>query len=138
MLDKLDVADKHYDRKYQDMQDRLDNLYDKISELEDIIADINEKINGAYEKQITAKQLYKILADFDKMYYKMTDLEKKEFLRNFIESIELYVEKQDNGRILKQIEFKFPVYYNGDEGYGIRLLNENTVETVCLLERKAQ
>lgn len=136
MLDKLDVADKHYDRKYQDMQDRLDNLYDKISELEDIIADINEKINGAYEKQITAKQFYKILADFDKMYYKMTDLEKKEFLRNFIESIELYPEKRDNGRILKQIEFKFPVYYNGDEGYGIRLLNENTVETVCLLSKK--
>lgn len=34
MLDKMDVEDKHYDRKYQDMQDRLGNLYDKISELE--------------------------------------------------------------------------------------------------------
>ena len=48
MLDKLDVSDKHYDRKYQDMQDRLDNLYDKASELEDTIADINSQIGGAY------------------------------------------------------------------------------------------
>lgn len=138
MLDKLDVTDKHYDRKYQDMQDRLDNLYDKISELEDIIADINEKINGVHEKQITAKQLYQILADFDKMYYKMTDLEKKEFLRDFIDSIELYPEKQDNGRILKQINFRLPVYYNGNEGYEMRLLNEKTVETIVLLSKQKQ
>lgn len=40
MLDKLDVEDKHYDRKYQDMQDILDNLYDKISDIENAIADI--------------------------------------------------------------------------------------------------
>ena len=93
MLDKLDVSDKHYDRKYQDMQDRLDNLYDKVSELEDSIADIDSQIGGAYEKQITAKQLYKILANFDKLYYRLTDLEKKEFLRDFIESVEIYPEK---------------------------------------------
>ena len=29
--------------KYQDMQDRLDNLYDKISEVEDAIQDITDK-----------------------------------------------------------------------------------------------
>jgi hypothetical protein len=39
----------------------------------------------------------------------MTDLEKKEFFHNFIESIEFYPEKTDKGRILKQIEFKYPV-----------------------------
>ena len=99
MLDKLDVSDKHYDRKYQDMQDRLDNLYDKASELEDTIADIDSQINGAYEKQITAKQLYKILANFDRLYYRLTDLEKKEFLRDFIESVEIHPEKKGNGRI---------------------------------------
>ena len=92
--DKLDVSDKHYDRKYQDMQDRLDNLYDKASELEDTMADIDSQIGGAYEKQITAKQLYKILANFDKLYYRLTDLEKKEFLRDFIESVEIYPENE--------------------------------------------
>lgn len=40
MLDKLDVNDRHYERKYQDMQERLDNLYDRISELEETLADI--------------------------------------------------------------------------------------------------
>ena len=69
------------------------------------------------------------------MYYKMTDLEKKEFMKDFINSIELYPEKMDNGSIVKQINFKFGVYYEGEETMDIRLLNEKTVEVVCLLER---
>ena len=81
MLDKLDVMDKHYDRKYQDMHDRLDNLYDKISEYEDSIADITAKIEAVYGNQITGKQIYDILVHFEMMYYKMTDLEKKEFMK---------------------------------------------------------
>ena len=138
MLDRLDVSDKHYDRKYQDMHDRLDNLYDKIGDIDDQLQDVNEKIRMAYENQITSKQVYQILTCFDKIYFEMTDLEKKEFFRNFIDEIELYSERQRDGRIVKQINFNFPVYYNGNEGNAIRLPDENTVETVCLLSRKAQ
>ncbi len=137
MLDKLDVSDKHYDRKYQDMQDRLDTLYDKISDMEDMITDTNEKIHNAYSEHLTAKEVYKILEHFDIIYYKMTDLEKKEFIRNFIESIELYPERKTDERIIRQINFKFPVYYDGQEGYEIRLLNEKTVETIVLLSHKS-
>ena len=136
MLDKLDVMDKHYDRKYQDMQDRLETLYDKISEIEDMITDTNEKIHNAYSDHFSAKEIYKILEHFDIMYDKMTDLEKKEFIRNFIDSIELYPDRKTDERIIRQINFKFPVYYDGDEGDQIRLLNEKTVETMVLLQRK--
>ncbi len=136
MLDRLDVTDKHYDRKYQDMHDRLDNLYDKIGDIDDELADVNEKITRAYGEQFTSKQVYQVLQYFDKMYYEMSDLEKKEFFRDFIEQIELYPEKTDDGRIVKQINFNIPVYYNGKEGDAIRLPEENTVETVVLLEKK--
>lgn len=136
MLDRLDVSDKHYDRKYQDMHDRLDNLYDRIGDIDDQLQDVNEKIRMAYENQITSKQVYQILTCFDKIYFEMTDLEKKEFFRNFIDEIELYSERQSDGRIVKQINFNFPVYYNGNEGNAIRLPDENTVETVALLSRK--
>ena len=136
MLDKLDVTDKHYDRKYQDMQDRLDNLYDKIGDIDELLKEINEKINRAYGKQITSKQVYQILQFFDKMYYELTDLEKKEFFQDFIESIELYPERMEDGRIVKQINFEFPVFYKGVESMAIRLPNEKTVETVVLLSKE--
>ena len=135
MIDRLDVTDKHYDRKYQDMHDRLDNLYDRIGDIDDQLQDVNEKIRMAYENQITSKQVYQILTCFDKIYFEMTDLEKKEFFRNFIDEIELYSERQSDGRIVKQINFNFPVYYNGNEGNAIRLPDENTVETVVLLSK---
>ena len=136
MMERLDIGDKHYDRKYQDMQDRQNVLYDRISELEEAIADIEVKISGAYEEKITIDQLYKILLNFDKMYYMMSDLEKKRFMREFIEGIELYPEKQKDGRILKQISLGFPVFYEGSEGDTIWLHKENTVETVVLMSRK--
>lgn len=135
MMERLDIGDKHYDRKYQDMQDRQNVLYDRISELEEAIADIEVKISGAYEEKITTDQLYKILLNFDKMYYKMSDLEKKRFMREFIEGIELYPEKQKDGRILKQISLGFPVFYEGSEGDTIWLHKENTAECVVLMSK---
>lgn len=55
-------------------------------------------------------------------------MKKKEFFRNFIDEIELYSERQSEGRIVKQINFNFPVYYNGNEDKAIRLPDKNTVE----------
>lgn len=117
------------------MQDRLDNLYDRISGFENEIADVEEKIKAAYGRQISEKQLYQILQKFDILYAEMSDIEKKEFMQLFIDAIELYPEKMDDGRIIRQIDLAFPVYYEGFEGEAIRLLNENTVEMVCLLSK---
>jgi len=79
--------------------------------------------------------VYQFLLDFDTLYERMTDLEKKQFMRTFIESIELYPEKKDNGRIISKIELRFPVYYDGQEGNEIRMPDKNTVESCVLLRR---
>ena len=135
-LDKLDVNDRHYDRKYNDMQERMDNLYDRISDAEDAIEDVNNKITAAYGNHITSQQLYRLLEHFDRVYDKMTDLEKKEFFQNFIDYIEIYPDKKANERILKRIHFRFPVYYKGQPGDILWLRSENGVETVVLMSRK--
>lgn len=56
-------------------------------------------------------------------------------MRSLIEEIELYPEKKENGRILKQLSLWFKVFYDGTEGDAIRLLNENTVVPVVLLSK---
>lgn len=136
MIDRLDSGDRHYDQKNQDMSERLDNLYDRISELDEEIEGVDARIQAAYEKQITGKNVYQFLLDFDTLYERMTDLEKKQFMRTFIESIELYPEKKDNGRIISKIDLRFPVYYDGQEGNEIRMPDKNTVETVVLLSQQ--
>ena len=110
MLERLDPGDKHYDRKYQDMQERMDNLYDRIAELEEAITDVETKIGASYGKQVTGKKMYQFLLDIDILYGKMTDLEKKEFMRTFIESIELDPDEKDMGRIIKHRYYKYCDY----------------------------
>lgn len=133
-MDKLDVTDRHYNRKYQDMQDRLDNLYDRIDNLEDAIATLSEKMESAYDEQISAERLYKIVRDFDILYSKMGDFEKKQFFQNFIKSIEIFPDETPDGKVLKHIDFRFPVSYEAeDDRYS--LLTQNDVETVVLLSK---
>jgi uncharacterized coiled-coil protein SlyX/ribosomal protein L23 len=120
------------------MQERMDNLYDRISDAEDAIEDVNNKITAAYGNHITSQQLYRLLEHFDRVYDKMTDLEKKEFFQNFIDYIEIYPDKKANERILKRIHFRFPVYYKGQSGDTMWLRAENGVETVCLLSKLSE
>ena len=80
-------------------------------------------------EQLSSKQLCNILTHFDKIYDKMPDIEKKRFMRDFVESIELFPECQENGSLLKHIDFKFPVSYNVEDA-SIVLPTGNDVETV--------
>ena len=72
---------------------------------------------------------------FDIIYNEFTEFEKKEFLHSFIKKIEIYPEPLENGQILKSIQFRFPVYYQGNEVDMLIPNSENTVETVALIKR---
>ena len=73
---------------------------------------------------------------FDKLYDKMTDFEKKSFVRTFIDSIELYPDKQrKNGCPIKTVHFKFPVAYNGEAVYDFSPRYSTTEETIVLLQK---
>ncbi|MBQ7148217.1 MAG: hypothetical protein IJR96_05640 [Pseudobutyrivibrio sp.] len=50
-----------------------------------------------------------------------TDAEKKRFINSFVESVEIFEEDQEDGRFLKSIKFRFPVYYNGAETQEVNL-----------------
>lgn len=62
-------------------------------------------------------------------------MERKEFMRAFIERIELFPEKQPDGNWIRKIIFNFPVPVNGAEVKELPLENETMVETVVLLLR---
>jgi site-specific DNA recombinase len=64
-----------------------------------------------------------------------SEVERKEFMRAFIERIELFPEKQPDGNWIRKIIFNFPVPVNGTEVTELPLENETTVETICLLSK---
>ena len=63
----------------------------------------------------------------DKIYKKMTDKEKQEYIRTLVESVEIYDKEQEDGRFLKPITFCFPIFNNGEEVQSICLDSETTV-----------
>ena len=58
-------------------------------------------------------------------------------MQSFIESIEIYRERQKDGHYVKAINFNFPVSYNGELVTTISPLKETTVETIVCLSKLA-
>lgn len=135
-IDRLDDTDRHYEEKYHDMQNRIDSLYDEIAEVSASLETVQMQIRGIREEQISQERVYEFLELFDIMYDKFTEAEKKEFFHSFIKRIEIYPEPLENGQILKSIQFRFPVYYQGNEANTFFPNLENTVESIVLLYHK--
>lgn len=134
-MDRLSVSDKNYDKKYNDMQERLDKLYDEITDIENAMEEVETRLYNIRQDKISEDNVYQFLLFFDKLYDKFTDLEKKTFLKSFLSDVFIYEEEQKDGRILKGLRFKFPIYMNGRNVLGVEWDNESTDETVVLLSK---
>ena len=135
-MDHLSVSDKNYDKKYNDMQERLDRLYDEITDIENAMEEVTTRLYNIKQDKISEDNVYQFLLFFDKLYDKFTDLEKKTFLKSFLSDVFIYEEEQKDGRILRGLRFKFPIYLNGRNVLGVDWDNESTDEAVCLLSRE--
>ena len=130
------TSDKHYDKKYEDMQVRLDKLYDEIEEIETSIEAVETRLYNIKQEKISGDNVYQFLLFFDKLYDRFTDMEKKTFMKSFLEEVNIYEAEQEDGRILRSLKFRFPVFFNDQELYELDWDNESTVETVVGLHRK--
>ena len=135
-MDSLDIMDKFYEKKYQDMETRLYRLYDEIEGVENSIEEVKNRLLNIRQQKISEENVYQFLLYFDKLYDKFTDLEKKEFLNSFVEQVDIYEQEQPDGRFLKHIKFRFPVYFGDRETQELCWDNESTVETVVGLHRE--
>ena len=135
-MDSLDIMDKFYEKKYQDMETRLYRLYDESEGVENSIEEVKNRLLNIKQQKISEENVYQFLLYFDKLYDKFTDLEKKEFLNSFVEQVDIYEQEQPDGRFLKHIKFRFPVYFGDRETQELCWDKESTVETVVLMSGK--
>lgn len=133
-IDNLDVEDKHYKRRKQDLDDRLYRMYDKLDELESSLIDAKAKKQTIEAEKLTGDNIYKVLIYFDKLYKVMNDVERRQLISALISEIQVYEEKQSNGQWLKSITFKLPII---EENLNIGLDNDEQVECVSLLEKRS-
>ena len=132
-IDNLDPDDRHYIRRKADLDDRLYRMYDKIEELESQLIDARAKKTSIEAEKITGDNIYKVLICFDKLYFAMNDVERRQLIEALIAEVQIYEERKPNGQWLKSIRFKLPIIEND---LSIGLDNGEHVETVVLLSHK--
>ena len=132
-IDNLNPDDRHYIRRKADLDDRLYRMYDKIEELEEQLIAARAKKTSIEAEKITGDNIYKVLIYFDKLYFAMSDVERRQLIEALIAEIQIYEERKPNGQWLKSIRFKLPIIEND---LSIGLDNGNQVETVCLLSNR--
>lgn len=67
-----------------------------------------------------------------KTYDKMNESERREFLSQLVDDVQIYEERKENGQWLKSIEFKLPII---EKEFTLSLDNNAQNETVILLYR---
>jgi len=134
-MDCLDVDDPHYDRKVSDLQSRYDEQYDIIEDIENQIDEVQKQIDSIVQENLSGTSVYNLLLAFNKLYKDFTEAEQKEFMRAFIDRIDIYPEKPAKGCWVKNIVFNFPVPINGRNVRELSLENETILETVVLLTK---
>ena len=132
-MDNLDVSDPHYDKKVSDLQRRYDEQYDKAEAIETQIEEINTQMLSIRQEKISADNVYQLLLAFDKLYNTFTEVEQRDFMRSFIERIDIYPEKSENGCWIRNIVFNFPVPVRGKEITALPLESDSTVESLAFL-----
>ena len=132
-MDSLDYEDKHYQRRETDLENHLYKTYDKIDDAEELLVSAKAKKRSLLADKITGDNIYKALIFFDKLYAQMNEAEKREFLSQLVDNVQIYEERKENGQWLKSIEFKLPII---EKEFTLSLDNDTQNETVVLLSHK--
>lgn len=115
ILDNLDVFSDDYSENYDRIQEETDLVYDRIDELETSIEKTKKKLDSAKQGVEASMRLKDFIGQLPKMFQQMTCEEKREAYRMLIDRIDMYPEETSDGRMIKSISFKFPVFYGNQE-----------------------
>ena len=125
-IDGLDVLSDSYADDLDRLMNEADSLYDEMGRIEDEITKLEKYRDSIQEGRITLEKINAYLDSFPELIQKMDCHEKRKMFRFLIERIDVFPERRDDGKIIKSITFKFPVYKLDKHGNPIREL-DNTV-----------
>ena len=131
-IDTLDPDDRHYIIRKSDLDERLYKMYDKIEGTENQLVTARAKKQAIEADKITGDNIYKVLTCFEKLFDMMNPLERKKLMEHLISEIQIYPERQANGKWLKSIKFRLPIIENGTD---LCLDNGSHVECVIALSK---
>ena len=142
-INDLDIDDEFYDDLMKTYKDGLYEINEQITVIDNNLYQNELAIQNAQGENLSVEVYKRIIDEMIDNIDDMTDADKKMLMNLLIEKIEIYPEKQPDGRWIKSVQFKIPLnidgkavdtlYFDDDEE---SVSNETTVETVVLLSHK--
>lgn len=143
---ELDIDDELYDDLMKTYRQSVNEVNELIGNIENQIYQNELKIEDADGENLSTEVYKRILDDMLNNIGDMTDADKKTLMNLMIEKIEIFPEKQKDGRWVKSVQFKIPLNIDGRLVDILETVDEDDdenslpkgkhVETVCLLARK--
>ena len=114
----------HYERKVSNLQSRYDEQYDIIEDIENQIDEVKKQIDSIVQENLSGTSVYNLLLAFNKLYKDFTEAEQKEFMRAFIDRIDIYPEKKGMFYVVRKYS---------DKSQGFIIFFKKGCDTICLM-----
>lgn len=148
-INDLDIDDEFYDDLMKTYKDGLYEINEQIAVIDNNLYQNELAIQNAQGENLSVEVYKRIIDEMIDNIDDMTDADKKMLMNLLIEKIEIYPEKQKDGRWIKSVQFKIPLNIDGKavdtlyfddeeddtEGDENSLRQSRHDETVCLLHR---
>ncbi|MCD7711647.1 MAG: recombinase family protein [Firmicutes bacterium] len=122
-LDNLDILDESYDKKYDRIQAKIEKIYDRMDAVELELERTSKRLSALKQGIRAADNVMALLDHMKRLYGHMTCEEKREMYRLIIDRIEVFP-RNEEGKIVKSISFKFPVLYGELEAVPMKKADE--------------
>lgn len=143
---ELDIDDELYDDLMKTYRTSVNEVNEQIANVENQIYQNELKIEDAEGENLSTEVYKRIIDDMMNNLECMCDADKKTLMNLLIEKVEIFPEKQKDGRWVKSVQFKIPLNIDGklvniletewEDDDENPLPNEEHVETVVLMSRK--
>lgn len=144
-INELDIDDDLYDDLMKSYRAYLGEINDQLASIENLLYQNELAIENAQGENLST-EVYKRLIDATiENIDDVSDADKKVLMNALLEKVEIFKEKQKDGRWVKSVQFKIPLnidgklvdtmFFDDDEDTENSLSNEKHVETVCLMSK---
>lgn len=151
-INDLDIDDEFYDDLMKTYKDGLYEINEQITVIDNNLYQNELAIQNAQGENLSVEVYKRIIDEMIDNIDDMTDADKKMLMNLLIEKIEIYPEKQPDGRWIKSVQFKIPLnidgkavdtlYFDDDEddteGDENSLRQSRHDESIALLSRVAE
>lgn len=110
-LDGLNPDSRSYNQKYEAIQEQLEHAYEDIDQLDAEVHKAADTLENAKVRLRSAESVLRLLDHMPKLYGHMSGEERRQMCRLLIERIDVFPEDRADGKIIRSISFKFPVWY---------------------------